>query len=411
MKIPRYWLFVPVAVLLFAGCGEKESENVGVSYETPEALAAAADGQVPVVEAPAEVKPAEEVSAPVVLSAEERAAKLGFAGYLPGDVEAVISFHQGAKVADQLTSLKLWHLMTENSGMGVQEAPLEMEEEEFEMPEENEVAEDEPGLAGGEEPDDADGGEISIENDMPGPLPAKELFGREVTLATGKGTGEQAANLLTLYRRMGYFQIREMTNAFVEMCKSGDPADFMGAMVGGMGDDFLKDLLADPEAGVGVYEKMAMPPIYLAVRATPETVQSALASLTQPIMMLGQFGEEAVELVEVERGAHRFEGYKIRGEKIVGFFEDSREGMDEALTAEVAERLLAATRKKDLVLLGGVVGEHAVLFIGSSEDDLRLVDSPAESVCAGDALAFADAYAGKDLVGWVPVVHGYDHIP
>ena len=60
MKIPRYWLFVPVSVWFFAGCGEKETESVGVSYETPAELAAEATGQVPDVEVPAEVKPAEQ---------------------------------------------------------------------------------------------------------------------------------------------------------------------------------------------------------------------------------------------------------------------------------------------------------------------------------------------------------------
>jgi hypothetical protein len=338
------WLVA--AALVLGACGKKEA------VKAPQEAA-------PVTEAPVAAPPAvvapptPAVPAVVALPPEERAAKLGFAGLLSQDTGAVMSFYQANRIINRIKSGKLWTL----SGL--------------------------PPAADAEKPAAVSG-------------PAA-LFEKEFTIALGKQVGDQTGNLLTLNRRMGYLQMRGLARAMAEAARAGDDADIATSM-SRYNMEMMTGLLADPEAGIALFEKMEMPPLYLAFRAaTPEMIKSNAQQLVQLTEFLGMLGE-VVEPVEIEKSGKSFAGYKILGAKVSESMAKNRADMEEHLDPAMIDRLLAAIAKLNLVVLSGTLGDHAILFIGSSADDLNFAPAVGESLTAGDSLAFCDANASKDLV-------------
>ena len=93
-------------------CNKKEE------VKAPETPAAVADAPAPgTTPAPAPA-PTPEVKSPT-LSADERAAKLGFVKHLPQDTEVVMSFHNGSKSAERIKASKIWKLVESEMGMGM----------------------------------------------------------------------------------------------------------------------------------------------------------------------------------------------------------------------------------------------------------------------------------------------------
>jgi len=350
MKFRNIFLVAAAVPLVLVACKKKESERTSEA-SAPVETAAQAETPAP---APAPAAPKH--------SPAERAAELGFVQYLPQDTEVVMAFHNGSESAQRIKSSKLWELLRSEMNM-------------------------------------SDSGENSPADEAFGPA---SLFGTEFTIALGKSTGEQTGNLLTLNRRMGYFQMRELARAFAASAKSGDFSAARQALSNQYGADLLKDLLADLESGVAMFERMKMPPLCLAFRSSPENREPAarqLAALTENLGMLGEMAEP----VEVRKAGQSFAGYKISGAKISEFIATDRSQMESLLEAAEVDRLLAAIAKKDLVILSGTLGDYAILFIGASTDDLNFAPDITQSLVANDSLAFCDAYAAKKLAA---VIHG-----
>lgn len=374
MKKRLIWMMVPALALSLGACGKKEESK---APETPVAA------ETP-IHAPPPAPPVQTAA----ISPEERAAKLGFVKHLPQDTEVVMAFHNGSKTAQRLQASKLWTLIQSEMGMGIgigPDAEIEMEED-FEFQEAEQDASTDATAA----PDDAE------------PMGPAALFGTEFTIALGKTAGEQTANLLTLNRRSTYYQMRALARAFADASADGD----LNAMANGLGETFgpemLEKLLTDPESGVALFENMHMPPLYLAFRTSASGRDAAaqqLASLTENLAMFGPM----VEPVEVETAGQNFAGHKISGAKISASMAEERSEMEEILDPAIVDRLLAALAKKDLVVLSGTIGDYAVLFFGSSVDDLAFAPDISQSMVASDALAFSDAYASKELAA---VIYG-----
>ncbi|MEY3898371.1 MAG: hypothetical protein RLZZ214_3892, partial [Verrucomicrobiota bacterium] len=305
MKNRANWLLIPAVALALGACKKKEE------VKTPASPPAVAETPP---QAPA--TPAPEVKIPG-LSAEERAAKLGFVKHLPQDTEVVLAFHNGTKTVDRVKASKLWKLVQNQLGAGIGMAPVDDEElDEPAAP--ADAAEPEGGPAG--------------------------LFGTEFTLALGKSTSIQTGNLLTLNRRMGYFQIRSATKAFLAAMKSGDVAGLTESFSNGYGPELAKDLLEDPESGIALIEKTSMPPVYLAFR-TREADQPAaaqqVAAMVENVNLLG----EMVEPVEVVSPGGKFAGFKILGTKVSAMLAGDRESMEEEMEPAKVDQLLAAIAK------------------------------------------------------------------
>ena len=310
------------------------------------------------------------------LSPEKRAAALGFAQYLPPETEVVMAFHNGLKSADRITSSKLWKLIQAETGMGMEQGmePLEPEPAGAMEPADNAAlpAADAPAAAkeqdapadAAKEPAAARDVEVQATPEADAsPSGVGVLLGKEFTIALGKSAGEQTANLLAMSRRMNYIQMRLLAKAFAAAAKAEDLSTMEQTLSEQYGPELFKELLADPESGVALIERMQMPPLYLAFRTTAADRAAAvqqLAGLVEYLAMLG----DMVEPVEVEVAGQKFAGRKIVGAKIVPAMEAARADMESVMEPAMVDKLLAAVAKKNLVVVNGL--ETAFSAITSS---------------------------------------------
>ena len=227
---------------------------------------------------------------------------------------------------------------------------------------------------------------------------------RNSPLALGKSTGEQTGNLLTLNRRMGYFQMRSLAKAFVAAAKSGDFSSHSESLGrAATARRCSRTCSPTPQSGIALFEKMKMPPLYLAFKtAEAERAGAAqqLAALVENLVMLG----EMVEPVEVEKAGQKFAGHKISGAKISathgrgsrehGGDNGSRQG---GQAARRGRQKGPRRRQRNL-------GDYVVLFIGASADDLNFA-ADAEPVAGRHRTRSPsrDAYASKELAA---VIYG-----
>ncbi len=357
MKKRANWLLIPVVALSLGACKKKEEAK---APEAPPAVAEVPAAAVPVPAAPVK---------PPGLSAEERAAKLGFAGHLPEETEVVLAFYNGSKTAERIKASKVWKLVQEQMGavgMGMGAAQAEDGEMEAEPVEDSEPA----GPAG--------------------------LFGTEVTLALGKTSADQLGNLLVFNRRMGYFQMRSIAKNFVAAMKSGDVAALSESFESGYGPELVSEILGDPASGIALFEKTSMPPLYLGFKTEESDRAAAAQQVAAMVENVSLFGEY-VEPVEIEASGTSFKGFKILGPKVAGLMAEDRESMEENLEPAMVDQLISAVAKKDIVIVSGIVGNYVVLFLGGSLDDLKFAGSAGASLVATDALVFTDAYVSKEL--------------
>ncbi|MBC8126131.1 MAG: hypothetical protein H8M99_03140 [Gloeobacteraceae cyanobacterium ES-bin-144] len=366
MKKRAFWFLIPVAFLGLSACDKKKPEvkapEVPTVAETP--VAAAPTPPAPVAKAP-------------VLSPEERATKLGFAQFMPQDTEVVMSFYNGVKSVDRIKSSKIWKAVAMQMGL-----------DDGGMTDLDEASQEAAKAA--EPPADAE------------PSGPTAMFAKEITITMGKTTGEQAANLLTMNRRMSYFQMRSLAKALVVAAKSGDSSAFEETMANQYGPELFKDLLADPESGIATFEKMNMPPMYFAFRTSEDQLATSAQQIASVVGYLAMM-EGMTEPVEIEKSGKKFAGYKISGAKLSATITDSRDAMDEMMDPATTDKLIAAVAKKDIVILSGTIGNYVVLFMGSSADQLNFASDVKQSLVASDALAFCDAYVSKDLAS---VIYG-----
>lgn len=402
MKKRANWLLIPAVALGLGACKKNEAAKA------PDAAAPTATAESPPEVVP--VPKTEEAAAPKV-SVEERAAKLGFAKHLPQDTEVVMSFYNGSKTADRVKSSKLWKLVQEQmggGGLGIAPAP-DMEMDDEEVPEgEQETAGAEATVEEGADAGAVAGAQIGEPTDPAEAPPGMDeveagpsvLFGTEFTIALGKSTGEQTANLLTMNRRLSYFQMRNIAKALAAAAKSGDSADVLSAVSGGYTADMMKDLIKDPESGIGLLEKSKMPPIYLAFRTSETDRPAAAQQVAAMVENLNMLGEVSAP-VKSEIAGIQFEGAKISGAGISAEMAKDREEMDTEIGAEAADRVIAAVAKKDIVVVSGIVGDYVLLFIGGSTDDLKLAENFGQSMVGSEMLSFGDSYLSKDLAALV----------
>jgi hypothetical protein len=294
-------------------------------------------------------------------SAADRAAKLGFVKRLPSDTESVVAFYQGNEVFRRLKGLKLWKFMAEQEAFGDVESEIE-------------------DMAG-------EGGEGEV---TPG-----TVLGEEIFIATGPGAGAQIGNLLKLQSRSTHFQMRNVVKMLAAKIsgEGGEDAAMMG-MLGTIGD-----LLKDPESGIGLFEKMAVPPVLIGIKVSDKDRREALAQqIASGLDMVG--GDvEFVESVDFERNGAKFSGYRFLGVKIAEMMGSEKEDMGDMLDPADVDRLIKAISKKNIVVASGVLDEYVLIFLGTSEKQFKLAASADESLAASPGFAFMDDYAGKEIVG------------
>ncbi len=385
------WCLGSAVVLGAVSCKEKPK-----TVETPVEENSVVESVVEnVVDKANEVK--EAVTPPAAtISDEERAAKLGFAKYLPADTEMVMSVYNAKEATEQFTALKLYGFFEEMQANAMGELEEDMlEDVEEDVLEEEDVIEPDAEQA----EDDLAVEEVPLEEMGEAP-DAMTLLGQEVTFAMGNTTGEQMGHLLTVNQRMAYFQAKAFGKAVQVYAKSGDMEEFSTMMAEEMEEGLLKSMLEDSESGIALLEKAEMPPLYIAFRAKEGEIEQA-AQLVNGTMGIFSMAEEMAAPVEFETGGAKFAGYKLLGAKMVELMEADRESMDEAIGAKSADDIMGVLKKKNLVVATGTIGEYVVMLIGDSEESLKLVADVKDSLVATDALNFSDAYADKKLLSMI----------
>lgn len=389
MKMRLKWMVVPAIALGLGGC-KKEAPAESTETAPAEQPGVVEKAVETVKEAVKEV--VEEITPGK--SAEERAAKLGFAKHLPKNVEAVFTVYDAVKTVDRAKSLKIWKLIEAEMGVpadvgafGIEDA---IEEAAAEAGVEPAPAPGEEGVADAAVPEVVEP-EVPVAEADPAAFSPKDLWGAEVTVALGDGSGQKLGEVLHLYSRYSYFQIREVVKMMLAQAKDpGSMSEFQGF------EQMIANLINDPEGGVSTIEKMGVPPVYVAFKADPAKREDAAQQVSSSLGIIGSLSEFA-EPVEVEKAGAKFEGYKLLGAKLSETMSAQREEMEKVIEADVLDRLFAAVAKQDVVVLSGTVGDHVLLFLGGSTDQLELVADPKDSLLGGDALAFVDGYLEKDL--------------
>lgn len=336
--------------------------------------------------------PAAEPPAPVVpaLSVEERAAKFGIVKHLPKDTESFLSVYDGSGMSKRFKGTKVWKLIEDVGGIADVEEAAQGEPIGGEKPAGEKPA-DEPAKDTADAQEEASG--------------AGAILGQEVFLATGKGTSSQTGNLLTVSHRSSYFQLKLLTKAFLAAVES-KKMDEMEDQVSDVQMRSLIEVLKDPQSGIGLLEKMQMPPVYVGFKTLPESREQVAQQVSSTIEFLGQ-AEGMVEPVDFERAGAKFSGYRLLGKEISKSVAENRKQMDELMGAETADQLLATLAKKDLIAVSGTLGDYVILFLGTTTEDFQLVADAKDSLAATDALSFADAYGAKEIAA---LVYGSDRM-
>ncbi len=404
-------MVISAVVFTFAACNKKEAAPKPGTPTIPAAPAPAAPAAPaqPAGQTPAAIPTAPVAPAVQALSAEERAAKLGFVRYLAQDIESVVSIYNGNKIAERAQGMKLWKVIEEQisngmgMGMGMGMEPNGMPEEDMDK---DKPANEDFAIPEGEQeqptaaPTAPASEDIAKEEELIEPLAPGDMLGLEVTLAVGKTAMAQLGNIVTLSNRISYFQMRSLAKAFVAAAKTGNLTDFASNMPDQFGEELAKNLINDPESGIGLLERANMPPLYLAFRTTKAKHATVVDAVTSMVGNLQEAGD-MVEAVEFEKAGAKFSGYKFLGAKASEEMAKERKDMEEMLGAETTDKLLAAIAKKNLVMASGTLGDYVVMFIGASEKDCNLVNDLSQSLTTGTALAFADAYASKEMAALI----------
>lgn len=370
--------------VLVVGCKEKPkpAENTGT---TP-------------TEKPAEVevvkeKPEEPKKEMIVLSLEERAAKLGFSKHLPADTEMLLSVYDAKGSFERLKGLEMVSVIMEENAKMRAEFELdadEMLEEEMEVEQAEEVPIEEL------PPADEEMEEGVAEGDMGEGPGVWTLLGQEVTIAFGEGSGTQFGHMLKVNERSTYFQFQMMGKAIQTLAKNKDLDEF-SEMMYDLSDSSFNKILEDPESGVALMDQANMPPMYFAFRAKEGELQQAAQMVSSSMAFFGMAGEMAAP-VEIDTGGSKFMGYKLLGSKISEMMAEGRESMEEDLKPETVDALLALIAKKNMIFVTGTIGEYVVVMIGGDENQMKLVADPKDSLVANDKMKFVDEFGDKPFM-------------
>jgi len=378
----RAWSAILVLVFATVSCKEKAKDPAAAPAEDDKAAVEKVVDKVKDTVVP-EVKSS--------ISVEERAAKLGFAKYLPADTEMMLSVYNAEQAAEQLKALEMYGIIERSMWMGEMDPEMQFEDDGFEDDGfEEELLEEEQG-----EEDDLAGQAPDEMGEGPGPW---TLLGQEVTIALGNTSGDQLANLVTVQSRIGFFQARALGRAAQKLAKDGRMEDFSDELASSMeGSGLIRDLMQDSEFGTKLLDEVAFPPIYIAFRAKDGEIEQAAQLVNSSMAFFGMAGEMAAP-IEIETGGFSFAGFKLLGAKIAETMEAGREDIEEDLGAETTDAMMAAIGKKNLIIVSGTVGDYVVMMIGGDENSIKLVSDTGESLVSTNELNFTDAYADKQLV-------------
>lgn len=340
---PKY-LFIPLFVGAIALTACKDKTEQATSGET---------SQQPVT---SDASAAEPIKPTFTL--KERAAKLGFARHLPKDMVVYDGIFNGRKAFDKILKSSLGEFILER-----------LEDEEISLEELMENGEFTSQIA---------------------------MYSEEYFTAYGGGTDAAFDQAVQLLERLGFYGARfgaYFADGFVR-----DGEDFKPK---GGREIFEGPLKGASKEAVKMFTSFSVPAFYQGAKISDkETRETVMTQMEQAISMLGLMGK-ATEEITITRGDFEFSGYKVNGEQLAEQLKDETiMEIHEELGISVGDiqAFKKALASKTLVAVAGEVGEYVILFFGKSEDDLKIVDDVADSICASEKIVFLDSYLDKDLL-------------
>ena len=356
--------FLLTGLLAFVGCNKKSTE--------------------PSSEAQAEV----EVPTPDVSDAEvspaQRAAKLGFAQYLPANVSAYSAVINGSSVIDMMWKTPVGTVIKER---------LEQEGISF---------------------DDLSDPQAQ----MSGILQlGGAQYGEDYFVAYGESAPKVSKEVIEFSDRMSYYVGRMAVyagNAAVAgklFEENVHPNKLLTEL-------FTKPLKGLPANFIHMFREVDMPSYYQGVKVSGEDSRALVRDQLEAVPNFFSMIEVGVEPLVVERGGAQFEGYKFSGKKMQEELAEGQGGMRPmmapslqfGMSQQEIDEFIKLIEAKTIVALVGEVHGYVVLFMGSSEDDFVLVDDVEDSLCASDKIKFTDDYLDNDLFtyGFSDGGMGYD---
>jgi len=289
-------------------------------------------------------------------SAEDRAAKLGFAKHLPKNIAQYDAIFNGRKAFERVINSDLGALILERmADMGMSLDNLK--------------------------------GNDAVETQI-------AIYSEEYFSAYGKGTAETYDQAVQFVNRLAYYGARFgvfMGDGFVREGEDFEPSGPKPFMEG--------PFKGAPAELVKIFSKLNMPSYYQGAKVSDEDTRELVAEQMEKIVSSLNFVEGACEAITIKRGDTEFSGYKISGEQLAEMIDDDTvEEMQAVFEIDDINAFKAALAKKNLVAVSGVIGDYVILFFGSSEDDFVIVDDVADSLCASENIVFLDPYLGKDIL-------------
>jgi hypothetical protein len=357
--------FLFTGLLAFVGCNKKSTE--------------------PSSEAQAEV----EVPTPDVSDAEvspaQRAAKLGFAQYLPANVSAYSAVINGSSVIDRMWKTPVGAVIKER-----------LEEEGISF-------------------DDLSDPQAQMSGILQ--LGAAQ-YGEDYFVAYGESAPKVSKDVIEFSDRMSYYVGRMAVyagNAAVAgklFEENVHPNKLLTEL-------FTKPLKGLPANFIHMFREVDMPSYYQGVKVSGEDSRALVRDQLEAVPNFFSMIEVGVEPLVVERGGAQFEGYKFSGKKMQEELAEGQGGMRLVLepglkqfgmSQQEIDEFIKLIEAKTIVALVGEVHGYVVLFMGSSEDDFVLVDDVEDSLCASDKIKFTDDYLDNDLFtyGFSDGGMGYD---
>jgi len=357
--------FLFTGLLAFIGCNKKSTEPSSESQ---------AKVEVPTPDvSDAEVSPA------------QRAAKLGFAQYLPANVSAYSAVINGSSVIDRMWKTPVGAVIKER-----------LEEEGISFDDLSDPQAQMSGILqlGGAQ------------------------YGEDYFVAYGESAPKVSKEVIEFSDRMSYYVGRMAVyagNAAVAgklFEENVHPNKLLTEL-------FTKPLKGLPANFIHMFREVDMPSYYQGVKVSGEDSRALVRDQLEAVPNFFSMIEVGVEPLVVERGGAQFEGYKFSGKKMQEELAEGQGGMRLVLepglkqfgmSQQEIDEFIKLIEAKTIVALVGEVHGYVVLFMGSSEDDFVLVDDVEDSLCASDKIKFTDDYLDNDLFtyGFSDGGMGYD---
>lgn len=344
MNYKHLFAFTLAAIITFSSCKEKTTVATSSSDQSGN------DGVQQVIDP----NVSDTIKPPV--SAEDRAAKLGFAKHLPKTIVKYDGIFKGKEAFQQFLKSPIGTFALQRI---------------------------------------ADEG-ISLEDLMKSDDAAGQIaqYSEEYFTAYGPGTSKSFDLAVNLLNRLAYYGGRtgiHMADGFVregDAYKPDEPYQFIKGPLKGASKEVVK-----------MFQSSNMPAVYQGCKVSDADTRELVVEKMEQMTSLFGMLEEASEPITIKRGGNEFSGFKLSGAKMAEQIdEDDIKEMQKIFGIEETNAFIEALAKKSIVCVTGTIDDYVIFFLGKSEEDFVFAENISDSMCAKEEIAFLDKYLDKNII-------------